>query len=259
MQYPISEVFTSPQGEGLYTGIMMTFIRLSGCSVGKPYPKDFYKIKDMPHCEFKCEGGDPDMGHGPTCTYAKNSRALPIYTEQCTLYDGRTFPCDTDYRVKARMDIENIISLIPENIKHVVITGGEPLIHNLEPLLIAIINSAKDRFVHLETSGTKLLTIDPAVRAKMWVTVSPKFPLMELMVSQANEIKLLVDTAFDWETVPESIKKHKRVYLQPVNSEWHVDKGNLKRCVELQKQHPEVGISLQLHKILGDYIGERVL
>src|SRR4051812_2738266 len=99
MTYPISEIFTSPQGEGLYTGMMMTFIRLAGCSVGRPYPKEKYVV--LPHCEFKCIGGDPDMGHGPNCAYAKSTHVLPIYTEQCTLYDGRTFACDTDYRVHA--------------------------------------------------------------------------------------------------------------------------------------------------------------
>lgn len=35
MKLPIAEIFTSPQGEGLYTGQLMTFIRTVGCSVGK--------------------------------------------------------------------------------------------------------------------------------------------------------------------------------------------------------------------------------
>jgi 7-carboxy-7-deazaguanine synthase len=35
MQYPIAERFCAPQGEGLYTGTPMAFIRFVGCSVGK--------------------------------------------------------------------------------------------------------------------------------------------------------------------------------------------------------------------------------
>ena len=35
MKYPIAERFKAPQGEGLYTGVPMAFIRLVGCSVGQ--------------------------------------------------------------------------------------------------------------------------------------------------------------------------------------------------------------------------------
>lgn len=251
MKYPISEIFTSPQGEGIYTGFMMTFIRLSGCSVGKPYPKDMYKAKSGPS-DPECEVHNYHMGDGK-CSCATK---LPIYTEQCTLYDGRTFACDTDYRVHARLDIDHILVQIPKDIKHVVITGGEPLIHDLNPLLLALVNSG--RVVHLETSGTKLLKVDPEVKLHLWITVSPKFPLLDAMVVMADEIKLLVDKDFSWDTVPDSIKKHKRVYIQPVNGEFHVDKANLQLCMDIQKANPQVILSLQLHKILSDYVGETV-
>src|SRR5271155_1867576 len=106
--YPIAEIFTSPQGEGQYCGTMMTFIRLAGCSVGKPFPKDRYYREQDP---------------------------LPIYTEMCTLYDGRTFECDTDYRVKERLEVSQILDRIPAEVDHVCISGGEPFIHNLNPLV----------------------------------------------------------------------------------------------------------------------------
>lgn len=35
MKYPVAEKFFAPQGEGLYTGTPMAFIRFVGCSVGK--------------------------------------------------------------------------------------------------------------------------------------------------------------------------------------------------------------------------------
>lgn len=35
IKYPIAEKFKAPQGEGLFTGTPMAFIRLVGCSVGK--------------------------------------------------------------------------------------------------------------------------------------------------------------------------------------------------------------------------------
>lgn len=218
MEYPVSEVFTSPQGEGLWVGTMMHFIRLAGCSVGKPY-------SDATRAEGK----------------------LPVYTERCTLYDDRTFACDTDYRVKQRLSVETLVSGIPRGIKHVCITGGEPLIHNLEPLFLSLVRSGYR--VHLETSGTKPL---PASLSEMWVTVSPKKNALYQMMKEADEIKLLVDGDFDWNSVPEVARKHERVYIQPVNGEHHVDADNLQRCMELQQAHPEVRVCVQLHKVLSE-------
>jgi len=37
IRYPIAELFDSIQGEGSWVGTPMHFIRLAGCSVGKPY------------------------------------------------------------------------------------------------------------------------------------------------------------------------------------------------------------------------------
>lgn len=242
MKYPISEIFTSPQGEGMYTGMMMTFIRLSGCSVGKPYPKEMYRKTET---RLGTVLGDVSF---------TEPSALPIYTEQCTLYDGRTFACDTDYRVHERLEIEDIIKQIPDNISHVVITGGEPLIHDLNPLIEAL----KPRWVHIETSGTKLLKLLPHLTGNVWLTVSPKFPLLDAMVDMADEIKLLIDKDFDCSELPASIKEHSRVYIQPVNGEFNVSKENLARCMEIQKANPQFILSLQLHKILSDYVGEIV-
>ncbi|MGJ8651908.1 MAG: 7-carboxy-7-deazaguanine synthase QueE [Opitutaceae bacterium] len=78
----------------------------------------------------------------------------------------------------------------------VVITGGEPAIHDLGPLTDAL--HAIDRPVHLETSGA--FTIKGDID---WITLSPKrwkTPLAE-NVQGANEFKIIVDT-------PESISEY---------------------------------------------------
>lgn len=249
-EYPISEIFISPQGEGLYQGALMAFVRLAGCSVGKPYPKQMYK-------------DDEDV------TF---SRALPIYTEMCTTYDGRTFACDTDYRVKERLTIDQIFDRIRhlENgppgtdnyTRHVCLSGGEPFIHELDPFLEA----CKSRIVqlHVETSGT--VSFNKAFPNKkehssrdLWITVSPKYNVLPEMISRANEIKLLVDRDFKVEKLPKGVYNHPLVFIQPINFEHEINSENLRLVMALQKKYPQWRVSLQLHKIISHFIGERVL
>jgi len=236
MIYPISEIFTSPQGEGVFTGQIQTFIRLAGCSVGKPFTKEDRK-----------------------------KRLLPIYVEQCTLYDGRHMECDTDYRVKDRLTVPQILNEIPELVENVCITGGEPLIHDLNTLITYLWAARKK--VHIETSGTVEENLDETI----WVTVSPKLNVYVSMLKRANEIKVLVDEEFD-PSVPihgiyqellqvvtlEEIAKKKPVYLQPVNHELEVNPDNLQRCVDWQKKYPQFRLSLQLHKVLSHFTRELV-
>lgn len=236
----------------------MAFIRLAGCTVGKPYPK--HRYKEEPHCEFKCEGGDPDLGHGPSCTYVKSVREwFPIYTEECTLYDGRKFPCDTDYRVKERLTIEQIFDRVPSGMHHVCITGGEPFMRSLDEFYFA---SPKETMLHVETSGTipyeKTFTYERESSTKIWVTVSPKFGVLPSMVKRADEIKLLIDDKFDINKVPVEILAHNLVYIQPVNDENTIRPENVKRVMELQQHFPNWRVSLQLHKVLSQYMEELV-
>lgn len=231
----------------MYGGAMFAFIRLSGCSVGKPFPKEMYQPKMDP-----IEGAHKIPG-------------LPIYTEMCTLYDGRTFACDTDYRVKERLTLKQIFDRIPEDIKHICITGGEPFIHNLNPFL----DWTKDResMLHVETSGTIPLikafpnkggtNFDPEV-SDVWITVSPKFGVLPAMVKRADEIKILIDEYFTPRNLIHEILEHERVYIQPVNGEWTVDKKNLALVMDWQKKYPHWRVSLQLHKVLSHYLGELV-
>ncbi len=72
----------------------------------------------------------------------------------------------------------------------VVITGGEPCIHDLNAL-IAALNKVKLP-AHLETCGAY-----PVAAGFAWVTVSPKWnkpPIAEAL-AQANELKVIVEDA----------------------------------------------------------------
>jgi 7-carboxy-7-deazaguanine synthase len=258
--YNISEIFTSAQGEGVYSGTMMTFVRIAGCSVGKPFPPEKYQPSLI-------SGTEPRIPSGSGNTYGD----LPIYTEECTLWDGRKFACDTDYRPKEKLSVDQILERVPKGVGHFCITGGEPVNQDLGPLTIGMLKwldtkgleGMKYR-VHLETSGSVPLSkafkgIYQAVEKFVWVTVSPKVGCLEDMVYRANELKILVDKTFDLSKLSEEMLKHDTVYLQPVNGEHTINKDNLKLVMALQRLHPQFRVSLQLHKVISDYIGERVL
>lgn len=232
MKYPVSEMFVEVQGEGVWTGVPMQFIRLAGCTVGKPYSQEARAAiaKNMPYF------------------------SLPIYTEKCTLYDGREFPCDTDYRVKDRLTAEEIVNRIPKEIKRVCITGGEPLMHDLSTLISYLWSAFKH--IHIETSGT--IVPEYAFKQDVWITVSPKKGCKEEMMFRANEIKLLVDEKFQIEDWMKNLAQRKPVYLHPVNGEHTVNAENLKLCRKWQKQYPDFRLGLQLHKAMSTIIHEEV-
>lgn len=71
----------------------------------------------------------------------------------------------------------------------VVITGGEPTIHNLAPLTDSL--HAAGLRVHLETSGAFQLRGEAD-----WITLSPKRekPPLPQMLDMASEFKLVIDT-----------------------------------------------------------------
>ena len=133
------------------------------------------------------------------------------------------------------------------------------MMHPILPLIDALHSAGKE--VHLETSGTiPLQKVFPTFtsHAYVWITVSPKFGVLPEMVKIANEIKLLVDKDFNAGNLSDEMKYHKRVYIQPVNGEYEVNRDNLKQVMELQKRFPNWRVSLQLHKVLSHYIDELV-
>lgn len=221
--YPVAENFHSVQGEGRWTGTPMHFIRLAGCSVGKPQqtltqgPGDFPILKT----------GKPAW--------------------LCHTYDNRPFWCDTDFNKYKEMSIEDILSETYE--EHICLTGGEPLIHDLLPIINVFRSQGT---IHVETSGT----IHPEwlnyrTLRNPWITVSPKKDVLASVVECAAELKLLVDGSFDIGKVPLFILKHPEVYVQPINEELKINRDNLQLCLDLLRENPTWKLSVQMHKLIG--------
>ena len=160
--YPVNEIFTSVQGEGVLTGTPATFIRLQGCPVGCPW----------------CDSGPlaDDIKGRMTNGLTRNTWGA-----------GGT-----------KMTLDEIVRLVDRD--HVIITGGEPVIHNLDPLLLDL--HSRGYFTQLETSGWGELKGQIVPRH---ITISPKpnlqFKVPNKLGFHASEIKFVVDEVLTFETV----------------------------------------------------------
>lgn len=129
--------------------------------------------------------------------------------------------------------------------KNCVITGGEPLIYDLNPLT----HELKRHKIKcwLETSGAYPLT-----GTWDWVCLSPKktkLPLHDVCI-QADELKIVIynDNDFQWaEKQALKVKQDCKLYLQP---EWSVMQKMMPKIVDYVKKHSKWKISLQTHKFM---------
>lgn len=125
----------------------------------------------------------------------------------------------------------------------VVITGGEPLMHDLEELTTLF--SEAGLKMHIETSGAYPLT-----GLWDWICLSPKkfkAPL-EAILPLANELKVVIfnKSDFEWaEKYAAIISPHCKLYLQP---EWEKAALVTPLIIEYIKANPQWELSLQIHK-----------
>jgi len=129
--------------------------------------------------------------------------------------------------------------------KAVVVTGGEPLIYNLDYLTAELQKQGIRTFI--ETSGAY-----PLSGHWDWICLSPKkfkAPMPETCAA-ANELKVIVfnKSDFDWaEKYAETVSPGCKLYLQP---EWSKSKEMTPLIIDYVMQNPKWEISLQTHKYL---------
>lgn len=199
------ESFYTLQGEGAYQGKAAWFIRLGGCDVGCVW------------CDVK-ESWDAD--------------AHPQKTIR-----------DIVAEAQQQVSVENKHKLREPVIA--VVTGGEPLNHNLDALTQAL-QGAGFR-THIETSGSSTLS-----GSWDWICLSPKkfkAPLPEV-IPFADELKVIIynKTDFAWgEKYAATVKKECKLYLQP---EWSKAEDVTPLIVDYIKANPQWQLSLQIHKYI---------
>ena len=127
-----------------------------------------------------------------------------------------------------------------------VITGGEPLQHDLHSLT-ELLHRRTARPVHLETSG-----VDPLSGQLDWITLSPKRhrPPRTDLLAACDELKVVVfepeDLSFA-EEMAKGVREDCQLLLQPG---WDSSEGQALVMEQVRRQ-PHWRLSLQTHKWLG--------
>ena len=142
--------------------------------------------------------------------------------------------------------IEDLVAEIKQYpVKIAVVTGGEPLMHDLTELTQQL--QAAGLRTHMETSGSS-----PLSGSWDWITLSPKkfkAPLPEV-VPFAHELKVVVfhKSDFAWaEQWASQVSPSCKLYLQP---EWSKAEIVTPWIIDYVKAHPQWQLCLQIHKYI---------
>jgi 7-carboxy-7-deazaguanine synthase len=151
-----------------------------------------------------------------------------------------------DIHSKQLMKLDILINHVQlTKTNYVVITGGEPLMHDLTMLTELL--RLKNIELGIETSGTY-----PLLGYVDWYCFSPKKfkqPIDEAY-TLANELKIIVNHPSDFEWAEQHAAKVTsscRLYLQP---EWTKQERFLPMIIDYVKENPKWQISLQTHKFM---------
>jgi organic radical activating enzyme len=127
----------------------------------------------------------------------------------------------------------------------VVITGGEPLMYNLEPLITSLRDNHFE--VNIETSGTY-----PLLGIPDWICLSPKkfkSPIPEIL-RIADELKIIINHPSDLEWAKQWLPFLKHSCVLSLQPEWERRERFTPLIIDFIKTNPQWRLSLQTHKYL---------
>ena len=141
--------------------------------------------------------------------------------------------------------IDKMVETATAQANTVVITGGEPLMWNMDPLTIKL--KEKGMKVHIETSGAYQLS-----GVWDWICLSPKKNKLptESVYEKADELKVIIFNKHDFIFAEEQAaltNPNAILFLQP---EWSKRDEMTPLIVDYVMNNPKWRISLQTHKFL---------
>lgn len=157
--------------------------------------------------------------------------------------------CDVKESWNAKLHPPTLTKKIVANAKlhakTVVVTGGEPLMWNLD--LLTYLLHKENIKTHIETSGSY-----PLSGNWNWICLSPKkrkLPKKEIY-PLANELKVIINVKNDFifaQKQAENVSKDCELFLQP---EWSKKEKLTPIIIDFVMKNPEWKISQQTHKYL---------
>ena len=145
-----------------------------------------------------------------------------------------------------KLDVDDIVARAAKvPARAVVVTGGEPMLYNMDYLCAKMHERGISCF--LETSGS-----EPLSGAWEWICLSPKYgaaPKPE-MLAKANELKVVIGCEEDFAWAEENAKKvsgNCLLFLQP---DWNRCNAIIGRLVQYILDNPKWRMSLQTHKYM---------
>ena len=218
--YKVNEVFETIQGEGSFTGAPAIFIRLQGCPVGCSWcdTKHTWAVKD----ELRQSLGD-----------------IVVKTVE-----------SEHWAAVSAEDLLQRFATEGYQARHIVITGGEPCMYDLNPLCEALHSHGYS--TQIETSGT----FEVKAPENTWVTVSPKvnmaggYTVLQSALDRANEIKhpVAMQKHIDelLQLLQQTDTRAKLIYLQPISQQRRATALAIEMCKQYNWR-----LSVQVHKYLG--------
>ena len=145
-----------------------------------------------------------------------------------------------------KMNYKTIINNIKKSKTNiVVVTGGEPLMHNLEELTSIL--KVEKYSTHLETSGAY-----PITGKWDWITLSPKKvkPPQSKIYKMANELKVVIYNKHDFKWALDQSKRVQKDCLLYIQPEWSRSEEIQPLIIDFIQNNPLWRLSLQTHKYL---------
>jgi 7-carboxy-7-deazaguanine synthase len=211
-KYAVKEMFgPTIQGEGNGTGEVVMFLRFAGCNKWSGRPED------------------------------KAASACPF--------------CDTDFVGGEKLTADEIVERLSAlqgstPINTLVISGGEPALQLNYEIMSKL---AGNWFVYVETNGSR--RIDEYTASLIGhVSCSPKQGVEETVLERIDSLKILHPPVsqdrhiLNFLNNPKMRNKVTEFYIQPVMDENY--RQNLQECLKICYAHPEVRLSVQLHKTI---------
>jgi 7-carboxy-7-deazaguanine synthase len=146
-----------------------------------------------------------------------------------------------------KVDVDTLVQeAVDSGLPRVVVTGGEPAMHDLGPLTKALRKAGLD--THLETSGAHPVSGDWD-----WVTLSPKKfkPCRDEWYNVADELKIVVVNTHDLTWAEEHASKLPESTAQFLQPEWDRREEVMQRVIARIHEAPQWRLSLQTHKFIG--------